>query len=111
MPWSPKRECREPGCRNRCEKGMSYCSEHTTKTEKLYEQLRGSATQRGYNAAWYRARGQFLARNPLCAECGRPATVVDHIVPHRGNKQLFWDTSNWQPLCEHCHDKKTASGR
>ena len=24
------------------------------------------------------------------------ATVVDHIRPHRGDKELFWDKSNWQ---------------
>lgn len=35
------------------------------------------------------------------------ATVVDHIVPHRGDQKLFWDESNWQPLCKPCHDKKT----
>lgn len=35
------------------------------------------------------------------------ATVVDHIVHHRGDKTLFWDESNWQPLCKKCHDKKT----
>ena len=34
-------------------------------------------------------------------------TVVDHIVPHRGDQKLFWDKSNWQPLCKACHDRKT----
>jgi 5-methylcytosine-specific restriction endonuclease McrA len=32
------------------------------------------------------------------------ATVVDHIVPHRGNEALFWSIDNWQPLCQPCHD-------
>lgn len=32
------------------------------------------------------------------------ATVVDHIVPHKGDQALFWDTDNWQPLCEPCHN-------
>lgn len=54
----------------------------------------------------------FLQSHPLCAECrklGRytKATVVDHIVPHRGDQKLFWDRSNWQPLCKACHDQKT----
>ena len=35
------------------------------------------------------------------------ATVVDYIVPHRGDQKLFWDKSNWQPLCKACHDRKT----
>lgn len=37
------------------------------------------------------------------------ATVVDHIIPHRGDQKLFWDRSNWQPLCEHHHNVKTMT--
>ena len=37
------------------------------------------------------------------------ATVVDHIVPHRGDPKLFWDTDNWQALCKQCHDHKTMT--
>ncbi len=33
-----------------------------------------------------------------------PATVVDHITPHRGDQALFWDYDNWQSLCKQCHD-------
>ena len=36
------------------------------------------------------------------------ATDVDHITPHRGDRQLFWDESNWQPLCHRHHSMKTA---
>jgi 5-methylcytosine-specific restriction protein A len=45
-----------------------------------------------------------------CAAAGRlvPATVVDHVVPHRGNQRLFWDPANWAALCKPCHDAKTA---
>lgn len=37
------------------------------------------------------------------------ATVVDHIVPHRGNAVLFWDETNWQSLCKGCHDSAKQS--
>lgn len=62
---------------------------------------------------WNKARRVFLAAHPLCEEClkeGRytKATVVDHIIPHRGDPKLFWDESNWQALCKKCHDKKTG---
>lgn len=36
------------------------------------------------------------------------ATIVDHKVPHKGDKALFWDSTNWQSLCKPCHDRKTA---
>ncbi|KQP35870.1 HNH endonuclease [Pseudorhodoferax sp. Leaf274] len=68
-----------------------------------------TTAERGYGARWQRARGFFLQRNPLCCFChavGRVeiATVVDHIRPHNGDMQLFWDRTNWQPLCKPCHD-------
>lgn len=48
-----------------------------------------------------------------CKHSGCPklkkATVVDHIKPHRGDKILFWDESNWQALCKQCHDRKTMT--
>ncbi len=55
----------------------------------------------------------YLAKHPLCQSCmlqGKwiAATVVDHIKPHKGDKKLFWDSSNWQPLCASCHSRKTA---
>jgi hypothetical protein len=33
----------------------------------------------------------------------RLATIVDHIEPHRGDMEKFWDRSNWAPLCEPHH--------
>jgi 5-methylcytosine-specific restriction enzyme A len=77
------------------------------------DRQRPSATQRGYDARWRKARARYLAEHPLCASCqaeGRltPATVVDHIVPHRGDTRLFWDETNWAVLCKRCHDRKTV---
>jgi 5-methylcytosine-specific restriction protein A len=74
---------------------------------------RPSAARRGYGSRWRRARAAFLAQHPLCAACRAkgcvvPATVVDHVVPHRGDQRLFWDQSNWAPACKRCHDVKTA---
>ena len=34
---------------------------------------------------------------------------MDHIRPHRGDPVLFWDQTNWQPLCKHHHDVKTRN--
>lgn len=72
---------------------------------------RVSASRRGYGARWRRMRAMFLAdpRNAICAECKRAsANVVDHIVPHRGDPELYEDTSNWQGLCIPCHARKSA---
>jgi 5-methylcytosine-specific restriction protein A len=37
------------------------------------------------------------------------ATVVDHIIPHKGDMAIFWNKSNHQALCKTHHDIKTAS--
>lgn len=86
----------------------------TQQSRRLLDQRRGTAHQRGYTIRWYRASKAYLARNPLCVRCMKrglctSATVTDHIKPHKGDRNLFWDESNWQALCKPCHDRKTAS--
>ena len=70
---------------------------------------KASSTQRGYGYAWQQARLVHLNAHPLCVYCERDdrvtaASVVDHIMPHRGDMTLFWDRGNWQSLCRPCHD-------
>jgi 5-methylcytosine-specific restriction protein A len=77
---------------------------------------RPTANQRGYTYRWQQARASFLRRSPLCAGCQRRGRItlaaeLDHITPHRGDPRLFWDQTNWQPLCKSCHSRKTARGR
>ena len=112
LPYLPKKPCRHPGCPALIEHNEKYCSKH----KSLHNtQDRPSAHSRGYTSRWRKASKQFLLEHPLCAECMRktgrpvPATVVDHIKPHRGDQTLFWDMNNWQPLCKRCHDRKTAT--
>lgn len=74
---------------------------------------RGSARSRGYDSRWERARLVFLNHHPLCRECEKHGLViaareVDHIIPHKGDMDLFWDEENWQSLCHECHSVKTA---
>lgn len=117
--------CKFPGCCNRVPIGTRFCDAHRTMGEKRDAEAKtkrdaaravrvGSASERGYTSRWRRVAKSFLQKHPLCAECERKgvirmATCVDHIVPHRGNTALFWDSSNWQPLCQECHSRKTAS--
>lgn len=67
-----------------------------------------TTAERGYGYKWQKYRLSFLQRNPLCVYCleqGRvtEAKVVDHIEPHRGDQDLFWNTDNHQSLCMSCH--------
>ena len=111
-PQKAKRPCLSSGCKDFAS-NKGYCDKHQSRV-KQRDRDRGTAHQRGYDAEWKKHRDQFLLEHPLCVECRRkgyvmPATVVDHIVPHKGDKDLFWDKTNWQPLCETHHNIKTAS--
>jgi len=92
----------------------SRCAVHAVSERRAAESSRLSASRRGYDRRWRRARLAFLSANPLCVRCEsdgivNTATVVDHIKPHRGDRQMFWDSGNWQPLCKGHHDIKTAT--
>lgn len=76
---------------------------------KERDERRGSARERGYGTRWDKTSLGFRERHPLCCCCMangvvKAATVVDHVVPHRGDMALFWDRSNWQGLCTGCHN-------
>ena len=105
MPHKSKRPCGHPGCPNLTD--SRYCEHH-----KPLHPDRPSADSRGYNSRWRKVRAAYLRKHPLCVRCmadGRSvkATVVDHVIPHRGDQQLMWDENNYQALCKKCHDKKT----
>ena len=110
MPVRPKHPCAHPGCPNLVSSGVKYCDVHISQ----HPEVTRSASERGYGRAWQKESRRFLLEHPLCVRCaseGRyvKATVVDHIVPHRGDPVLFWDRSNWQALCKPCHDKKSLT--
>ena len=115
MASKPLRPCNHAGCGVLTRNG--WCDKH-----KPREQRKASA---GYHG-WYmlpiwtdRLRPAQLLREPYCRECARqyppsdprhrtPATVVDHIVPHCGEWDVFIDSTNLQSLCKRHHDIKTA---
>lgn len=107
MPARFKKQCKKIGCSNLTDNANGYCVEHQPERYR-YDKARLSSYQRGYDNRWRKYRLWFLEYHPLCSLCGDPATVVDHIIPHKGDKKLFWDANNHQALCKACHDAKTA---
>jgi 5-methylcytosine-specific restriction protein A len=70
---------------------------------------RGSAAVRGYGARWTEASLQFRKQNPLCLGCEavgmtEPSTLTDHVIPHKGDMTIFWNSAMWQPACDWHHD-------
>ena len=103
MPDAPPRACKCGGTirEGKCDKCGPGGKSHT---KRLYDSRR-----------WLNASRRYRANHPLCEECLRktkvtPAQVVDHIVPHKDDYDLFWDEDNWQSLCRSCHGEKTRRG-
>lgn len=64
-----------------------------------------------YNSRQWRALRDGVIRDcPECVECGRLATVVDHIEPVRLGGSFFC-IDNLQAMCASCHNAKSAKER
>ena len=110
MALKPLRPCRHPGCPNLTREG--YCPAH--------KPAKAARRRSAEYHSWYSLplwtedlRPAQLLREPFCRACAQQgvrtrATVVDHIVPHRGDWEKFIDPANHQSLCKSCHDRKTA---
>jgi hypothetical protein len=186
--------CRHPRCPTFAAPGLSWCAAHApaaqatlTAQRAAFDDRRGTAHARGYDAKWAAVSRALRARYPLspgyltrtvywtpaaarhfhtlreeAARAGRyleflrscaekfsvvdpssisdlrssisdprspifdlrslppifafhasprpePAEVTDHIIPHRGDQELFWAEWNLQTLSKRQHDTKTAT--
>lgn len=101
MPSASPRNCSHPGCRALAY-GGPRCPVHAQ------QQAQQRADRIGYTSGrWRRFRAAYLAEHPLCVVCGAPATVVDHLTPHREDEAAFW-AGPFQSLCASDHSRKTA---
>ena len=80
------------------DKGSQSVSQAGTNRKRLYNTKR-----------WKDLRRVQLTNEPFCVMCetlGKlvPATVVDHVTPHRGDSELFFH-NKFQSLCKMHHDR------
>lgn len=126
MPYLANRACSTPGCPGLTARGKCPACRAKANSERVGPKL--------YDSRWRTARRLFLDQpcicggaegcgqchgsglaNRFCVHCWRDAQLlaaaeeVDHVRPHRGDPVLFWDTSNWQPLCRTHHSRKTVA--
>jgi len=119
---TPRKVCVSPGCCDLAVPGAAHCDFHLDRVKAAQAERKAKAKLGAIAVAgaalysterWRRERRLFLDRHPLCVDCAElgaveVATDVDHITPHRGDRKLFFDRSNWQGLCHRCHSRKTA---
>lgn len=113
LPLLPSRSCKSIGCSG---VGLADGFCNNCHIDGKARDPRPTARQRGYDNRWQAYQKSFLLSHPVCADpyqrhpqIVRASQVVDHVIAHRGNMQLFWDRTNHQPLCSPCHNFKTAT--
>jgi 5-methylcytosine-specific restriction protein A len=108
VPTAPLHPCPRNGCPVLVQRG--YCPTHAR--EKEQQRYNADTRKWYYTKDWKLLRQLTLAKDPVCVQCKvAPSTLVDHVVPHRGDRALFFSLGNLQGLCARCHGQKTASGR
>ena len=116
MPYRLATPCSYRGCPKTSHE--RFCSTHAPLEQKEIDSSRLSSCKRGYDRRWRKVRLMYLRANPLCEPkmprarelgigCGKPARVVDHIVPKECGGQDI--ESNLQSLCDRCHNRKRAT--
>lgn len=108
MAQAPLHQCTK--CRKLVRGKCEACSKQPWSRSKASQ-----AAQELYGHRWAKVSERYRQEHPLCAECDRqgrttPSQCTDHIVPHRGDEDLFWEETNFQALCDRCHRAKTARG-
>lgn len=93
-------------CGVRCECQIKHKQEY----DRYQDARRPSSSQGGYNSRWRASSKAFLSGSghERYVSCGMPATMVDNRIPAKGDMALFWDRSNWQPMCRRCNLSKNA---
>lgn len=122
----PKKVCNEQGCNTLIDISDRYCAKHKqdkkmqdAKRDKIYNATtRNQKHSNFYNShLWRKVRKQVMNRTGgLCKQClaldmNIKADVVDHIIPIEIDWNLRLRLDNLQPLCNVCHNKKTAQDK
>lgn len=87
--------------------------------EREYDRrrTRESATRRLYwTADWRAIAREQLRIEPLCRMCRAeghitPAVICDHVIPHRGNVDAFWNNPRQSLCAPHHSGQKQAEER
>jgi 5-methylcytosine-specific restriction enzyme A len=103
--WLQRERANDPGITKR---GVDDDGCPTDPLHAWNRKQKGEHDRRYGLQRWRRRARQQLREHPLCVMClsqGQvvPASVADHVKPHRGDESLFW-FGELQSLCQLCHN-------
>lgn len=114
------KKCRYLGCQELTIKSLCLAHADEVKAKRSGDRSRFERSKPGGDLyktdRWHKIRAVFYRQNILCAagllfDRVDGARDVDHIVPHRGDKFLFYMKDNLQYLSFEAHVEKTKLER
>jgi 5-methylcytosine-specific restriction protein A len=95
--------CRFPGCAALLDKS-GYCNKHRIEKPAPFQNAVKSNKELYSTMQWNKLRAKLLEEQSSCFKCGSIDNLhVHHIIPPRGDKELFFDTNNLVVICSKCH--------
>ena len=120
-----KKICQYSGCDCFAVEHHTYCEKHLLESQKKHQEwLKNHSKKKPFenaertnnynNVEWRALRKEVLERDGYCCrscgatkeESGYPLEI-HHIIPPKGNKELFYDINNCVTLCKYCHARIT----
>lgn len=120
-----KKLCQYSGCDCFAVEHHTYCEKHLLESQKKHQEwLKNHSKKKPFenaertnnynNVEWRALRKEVLERDGYCCRsCGATAAEsgfsleIHHIIPPKGNKELFYNINNCVTLCKVCHAKIT----
>ena len=112
--------CTFPGCFVTVKEPRSYCERHEAygeqqKAKRVADAQAGrwAGAERPNDALYQTAKWRALSKQVRaefgeCAVCGATEQLtVHHVIPPKGNAELFYEKQNLTVLCKQCHDRIT----
>lgn len=103
-------DCKTKNC-NKVKYIYGYCNKHYIKY-KINKKEKTAIEKYPWHilysrSNWLKLRQMKLSQNPLCETCKAVGVDIDHIIPHKGDLDIFYNYNNLQTLCKSCHAIKT----
>jgi 5-methylcytosine-specific restriction protein A len=102
-----KKICSASGCNKLIEQSERYCANHKKEPASPFSNAIRFNNELYHTAQWKNLRVKILKEQPNCFKCGISGSEakleVHHIIPPRGNKELFFDENNLVSVCPVCH--------
>jgi 5-methylcytosine-specific restriction protein A len=102
-----KKICNSPGCNELIAPTERYCQHHKKESPPPFSGAIRFNEALYKTSHWRTLRAKILKEQPNCFKCGISGSEskleIHHLVPPRGNEELFFDENNLMTVCSACH--------